>query len=194
MTRPIEAVVAEAQQRLESTGRLDVAAYCAAYPEHAAELQELLPVILTLHTEKRWAQAEKASHAFALGLFAELSAPHDTATVGALFLQERQEAGLSLEEQARRTGLPVKALEELSRDDTPVSSLDNTGIKQVAARAAAPFAALAKEIRRLKSLASLSGMQAGTVFTRDKDTSSEAEQQALRDKVRKATRKPPEEQ
>lgn len=195
MTRPIEAVVAEAQQRLEKTGRLDVAAYIAAYPEHAAELQEVLPVVLTLHEEKRWVAAREASRSFALGLFAQLAAPAEEQapdTVGALFAQER-ESGLSLEEQSRLTGLPVQALEQLAHDVTPVGNLDNPAIKQLAARVAAPFAALAKEIKRLKSLATLSGLEGGMVFTRDKETSSPEEQQALRDKVRKATRKPPEE-
>jgi hypothetical protein len=196
MTRPIEAVVAEAQQRLEKTGRLDVSAYIAAYPEHAADLQEVLPVMLTLHDEKRWAAAEEATNAYALGLFTRLTARETeqaTETVGALFRQERQETGLSLEEQSRLTGLPIKALEQLSRDATPLSALDNPAIKQLAARVAAPFAALAKQVRRLKSLATLSGLEGGLVFTRDRETSTAEEQQALRDKVRKATRKPPEE-
>ena len=195
MTRPIDAVVAEAQQRLDKTGRLDMAAYIAAYPEHAAELQEVLPVMLTLHEEKRWVAAREASRSFALGLFAQLAAPQEEQaadTVGALFAQER-ESGLSLEEQSRLTGLPVKALEQLSHDPTPVGALDNPAIKQLAARVAAPFANLAKEIKRLKSLATLSGLEGGMVFTRDKETSSPEEQQALRDKVRKTSRKPPEE-
>ncbi|HYF91436.1 MAG TPA: hypothetical protein VD969_04240 [Symbiobacteriaceae bacterium] len=195
MTRPIESIVAEAQQRLETTGRLDTAAYLSAYPEHAAELQELLPVMLTLHQEKRWQAAESASRAFAVGLFAQLGAPaRAEGSVGALFSQELSESGISLEEQSRRTGLPVKALKAILNDPTPVSSLDNAGIKQLADRVAAPFAALAKEFRRVKSLWSLSNLEGGTVFTRDKETSSAEEQKALRDKVRKATRKPPEEQ
>jgi hypothetical protein len=196
MTRPIETIVAEAQQRLESTGRLDLAAYVTAYPEHAAELQEVLPVILTLHQEKRWKAAEAASLSFAMGLFTELTAPAEArdATVGDLFALERAEAGLTLEEQARRAGLPARALETITGDATPLSSLDNATIKQLAMRAAAPFAALVKEIRRLTSLMSLDSMQAGTVFTRDTETSSAEELQALRDRVRKAVRKPPEDQ
>lgn len=197
MTRPIEAVVAEAQQRLESTGRLDVAAYVSVYPEHADELRELLPVMLTMHREKRWNAAEETSRAFAVGLFAQLSenaAPAgSSATVGDLFERDRTESGLSVMAQAHRAGIPVKALEQLSRDRTPLTALNNAGIKQLAGQVAAPFAALAKEIRRLLSLESLSGMQGGAVFTRDKETSTEAEQQALLDKVRKAARKPPEE-
>lgn len=193
MTRPIEAVVAEAQQRLETTGRLDVRAYVSAYPEHAAELQELLPVMLTLHQEKRWQAAENSSRAFAVGLFAELAAPATSeGTVGALFSQELAESGLSLEEQAARAGLPVKALEAIVKDETPVSALDNAAIKRLADKVAAPFGALAKEVRRIKSLLSLSNLEGGMVFTRDRETSTEEEQQALRDKVRKATRKPPE--
>jgi hypothetical protein len=195
MTRPIEAVVAEAQQRLESTGRLEVTAYVSAYPEHATELSELLPIMLTLHQEKRWKAAEEASRTFAMSLFAELSAPAQTreATLGDLFTLERAEAGLSLEEQARRSGLPATSLESISRDVTPLAGLDNAGIKQVAARAAAPFAALVKEVRRLTSLLSLDSMQGGAVFTRDKETSTTDELQALRDRVRHAVRKPPEE-
>lgn len=195
MTRPIEAVVAEAQQRLATTGRLDVAAYCSAYPEHAAELQELLPVMLTLHQEKRWQAAESTSRGFAVGLFAQLTAPAETETpdtVGALFGQELSDSGVSLEEQARRTGLPVKALEAILHDNTPISALDNAGIKKLAERVAAPFAALAKEFRRVKSLWSLSSLEGGMVFTRDKETSTSEEQKALREQVRKATRKPPE--
>lgn len=197
MTRPIEAIVAEAQQRLETTGRLDVAAYAAAYPEHAGELNELLPVVLTLHQEKRWQAAESASRAFAVGLFAQLSAPAEVSTgdtVGALFSQEIAESGISLEEQARRTGLPVQSLKAILQDSTPVAALDNAGIKKLADRVAAPFAALAKEFRRVKSLWSLTNLEGGMVFTRDKETSTADEQKALRDKVRKATRKPPEDQ
>lgn len=193
MTRPIEAVVAEAQQRLEKTGRLDITAFASAYPEHEAELREILPVMLNLHQEKRWRRAESESHAFAVGLFAQVAELPAPPTVGNLFERERTEAGLSLEEQARRSGLPAEALEKLSRDGTPVSALDNAAIKQLSARVAAPFAALAKEVRRLLSLESLSGMNAGAVFTRDKETSTDEERQALLDKVREAARKPPEE-
>ncbi|HWI62741.1 MAG TPA: hypothetical protein VNT75_12925 [Symbiobacteriaceae bacterium] len=196
MVRPIEAVMADAQQRLETTGRLDVAAYVSAYPEHAAELTELLPVMLTLHQEKRWQAAESASRSFAVGLFAQLAAPAEAVspdTLGSLFSQELSESGETLEEQARRTGLPVKSLEALLKDPTPVSALDNATIKKLADRVAAPFAALAKEFRRVKSLWSLSNLEGGMVFTRDKETSSLEEQKALRAQVRKATRKPPEE-
>jgi hypothetical protein len=114
------------------------------------------------------------------------------ASEGALFSQELAESGLSLEEQAQRTGLPVKALEAIVKDSTPVSALDNAGIKKLADKVAAPFAALAKEVRRVKSLFTLNHLEGGMVFTRNKETSSEEEQKALRDKVRKATRKPPE--
>ena len=195
MTRPIEAVVAEAQRRLETTGRLDIAAYVSAYPDHAEELREVLPVMITLHQEKRWQAAEAQSKAFALGLFAQLApapVPAEGAeTVGDLFARERSEAGLSVEEQARRSGLPVPALKALSQEATPVTGLDNAGIKQLAVKVAAPFAALAKEMRRLMSLESLSNMQAGPVFTRDRETSTEEEQKALLDKVRESARKPP---
>jgi hypothetical protein len=195
MTRPIEAVVAEAQQRLERTGRLDVAAFASAYPEHEAELKEILPVMLNLHQEKRWVRAEAESRAFAVGLFAQLAAQNTEATVGGLFQRERAEAGLSLDDQARRSGLPAESLEKLSQDSTPVSALDNAAIKHLAGRVAAPFAALAKEVRRLLSLESLSGTGgAGMVFTRDKETSSADERKALLDKVREAARKPPEDQ
>ncbi len=191
MSRPIEAVVAEAQRRLETTGRLDIAAFASAYPEHATELQEILPVMLTLHEEKRWQQAEERSRAFAVGLFAQLAEQQPAQeTVGALFARERSEAGLSLEEQARRTGLPVQALEQLSRDETPVTSLDNGTIKQMAGQVAAPFAALAREVRRLLSLENL-GMSGQAVFTRDRETSTDAEREELLKKVREAARKRP---
>lgn len=192
MTRPIEAVVAEALERLERSGRLDVAAYAAAYPEHAAELNQLLPAMLTVHEEKRWQKAEAESRSFAVNLFAQLAetpaaAPATGAdTVGALFARDRAETGLTLEEQARRTGLPANVLEQLTRDGTPVDALDNTAIKQLAARVAAPFAALLKEVRRLVSLESVSMSAPAAVFTRDKETSTEAEQKALLDKVREA--------
>ncbi|HWI53671.1 MAG TPA: hypothetical protein VNT01_16160 [Symbiobacteriaceae bacterium] len=196
MTRPIEAIVAEAQQRLANTGRLDVAAYLSAYPEHAAELQEVLPVMLTVHQEKRWQAAETASRTYALGLFADLVKPasqESAITVGELFGRERQEFQLTIEEQARRSGLPVKALVELEQNATPVSALDNASIKSLADRIAAPFGTLLKEIKRHKSLFSVTMQSGGVVFTREKETSSVEEQQALRDKVRKSTRIPPEE-
>lgn len=193
MTRPIEAIVAEAQQRLASTGRLDVSAYIAAYPEHAAELRELLPVILTVHQEKRWQKAEAASRSYALDLFRDLSAQAATPTVGEAFGLDRLEFNLTLEEQARRSGLPVKALVELESNTTPISALDNASIKSLAERISAPFGTLLKEIKRHKSLLSVTMPSGGVVFTRDKETSSIEEQQALRDKVRKSTRVPPEE-
>ncbi len=205
MTRPIEAVVAEAQQRLQQTGRLDIAAFVAAYPEHAEELRELLPVMLTLHQEKQWQEAEAASRAFAVGLFDQLAEQSSAAapagvepaspaqkTLGALFARQREEARLSLEEQARMTGLPVEALKKLSEDDTPITKLDNATVKRIASRVAAPFAALLKEVRRLASLESLSGSGPAMVFTRDRETSTTEEQQALLEKVREAAKKPPE--
>lgn len=193
MTRPIEAVVAEAQKRLESTGRLDVAAFLSAYPEHAAELQDVLPVMLNLHQEKRWQQAEANSKAFAVGLFAQLSESVAPATLGDLFRQERAEAGMSLEEQARRTGLSAQALEALSRDNTPLEAASNSTLKQKAAELGASFANLVKEVRRLTSLSSLfQGGAASPIFTRDQETSTEEEQEALRDQVRRKSRKPPE--
>jgi len=190
MSRPIEVVVSEAQRRLETTGRLDIAAFASAYPEHANELQEILPAMLTLHEEKRWRQAEARSRTFALSLFSQLAEQPAQETVGALFAREREETGLTLEDQARRTGLPVKALEQLTQDETPVTSLDNASMKQLAGRVAAPFAALAREIRRLLSLENLS-MSGQAVFTRDKETSTEAEREELLKKVREAARKKP---
>lgn len=193
MTRPIEAVVAEAQRRLETIGRLDIAAFASAYPEHANELLEILPIMLTLHEEKRWRLAEERSRTFALGLFAQLTEQPAGETVGNLFTRERAEAGLSLEEQAHLSGLPVQALEQLSHDQTPVTGLDNAAIKQLAGRAGAPFTALIKEVRRLVSLENLS-MSGQAVFTREKETSTEAERAELLKKVREAARKkPPEE-
>ncbi len=190
MTRPIDAVLAEALQRLEASGRLDVPTYVSAYPEYADELRELLPVLQTLHKERRWQRAEAESRAFAMNLFAELAPQADT--VSTLFHRERELAGLSLEEQARRSGLPARALEALDRESTPVGALDNAAIKQIAARVSAPFAALAKEVRRLLSIEALSGAGPQAVFTRDKETSTEEEQKALLEKVREAARKPPE--
>lgn len=195
MTRPIEAVVGEAQRRLETTGRLDIAAFASAYPEHADELREILPVMLTLHEEKRWQQAEERSRTFALGLFAQVAAEPAQETVGALFTREREEAGFSLEEQAQRSGLPVQALQELSQDQTPVTGLDNTGIKQLSSRVGAPFASLLKEVRRLFSLENLSMSSGQAVFTRDKETSTDTEREELLKKVREAARsRPPEDQ
>lgn len=201
MTRPIEAVVAEAQRRLERSGRLDVTAFASAYPEYADELNEVLPVMLTLHQERRWQRAEAESRSFAVGLFSQLSAPSSpqtaspaTDTLGGLFHRDRTEAGISLEEQARRTGLPSAALDALAQDRTPVTGLDNAQLKQIAARVAAPFAALVKEVRRLASLESLARQQSAMLFTRDKETSTAEEQRALLEKVREAARKPPEEQ
>lgn len=198
MTRPVEAVLEDARRRLETTGRLDVNAYLSAYPEHAGELKELLPVMLTLHEERRWQAAERESHTFARGLSGRLAAGPEAgaqtepggeaATVGGLFLRDRSESGLSLEEQARRIGLPAEALDRLSTDDTPLSALDNAGIKSLAARVSAPFSALAKEVRRLLSLESLGSGRPEALFTRDSETSTEDEQEALRRRVRSSRR------
>jgi transcriptional regulator with XRE-family HTH domain len=213
MTRSIEEVVAEAQRRLEATGRLNVAAFASAYPEHAAELKEILPVMIRLHQERRWQRAERESRAFALGLFAQLTGTEAAeaagrpgaavpaaggpshgqvpVTVGELLRRDREASGVSLEEQARRLGVSVQALEELLRDGTPINRLDNAAIKQLAARAAAPFATLLKEIRRLISLESLSVARPGEVFTRDRELSSAEEQEALREQVKRKIRRPP---
>ena len=190
MNRPIEAVVAEAQQKLEATGRLDVAAFASAYPEHAEELREILPVMLTLHEERRWQQAERRSRAFAMGLFAQLADQPARETVGALFARERTQTGLSLEEQARRSGLPVEALEQLSAEQTPVTNLDNATIKQMAGRVGASFAALLNEVRRLVSLENLS-TSGQVVFTRDREASTDQEREELLKKVHDAARKKP---
>lgn len=190
MSRPIEAVVAEAQERLERSGQLDLSAFLRDYPEHEAELKEILPTMLTLHHERRWQRAEAESQTFAVGLFAELQ--EQPATLGNLFARERTVAGLTLEEQARRSGLPATSLEALSEDRTPIEALDNATIKGLSARVAAPFAALVKEVRRLLSVESLTGMTPGAVFTRHGETSTAEEQQELLDQVRQAARKPPE--
>jgi transcriptional regulator with XRE-family HTH domain len=193
MTRPIETVVAEAQQRLETSGRLDIATYLSAYPEHAVELQELLPVVLSVHKEKRWQQAEVASQQFAQSLFAHLTDQPDTATVGGLFQHERAVAGLTLEEQALRSGLPVQALERLAQDRTPQSA-SNATLKELATKLTAPFGALAKEVKRLLSVEALTQRgSGGAIFTRNSETSTSEEQQALLEQVRNAARKPPEE-
>lgn len=191
MTRPIEAVIADAQRRLERSGRLDVADYTVAYPEHAAELEGILPVMLTLYREKRWLKVEADSRTSAVGLFATLrSQPADTGeTVGSILVKNRQEVGLSLEEQAHHLRLPVAALEQLSIDQTPLKGLDNNTIRNLAARVSASFATLATELRRLVSVQTLSR---GPLFTRDRESSSSEEEQALRDKVREAAKRPPE--
>lgn len=190
MIRPIEAVVAEAQQMLETTGRLDIAAFASAHPEHAEELREILPVMLTLHAERCWQQADERSRTFALGLFAQVAEQPAQETVGGLFARERQGAGLSLEEQARRSGLPVQALEQLSSDQTPVTGLDNASIRQLAGRVGASFAALIKEVRRLVSLENLS-TSGQAVFTRERESSSDQEREELLKKVRESSRKKP---
>jgi len=188
MTRTIETILSEALQRLETSGRLDVATFAAAYPEHAAELGELLPVMLELHTEQRWEKADSESRAFAVGLFGQLvqvpaAAPQ---TLGTLLTHERERTGLTVEEQARLAGLPADAIQQLAADPTPVSALDNVTIKQLAVKVAAPFTLLLKEIRRLVHVQQLSGASAQAVFTRDKDTSTETEKQLLMEKVREA--------
>lgn len=194
MTRPIETVLADALRRLETTGRVDVAAYTAAYPEHQVELQELLPIMVTLHQERRWQQAEQRLNTYASGLFPQLAAQQYTtaaapvSTLGSLFVRHREEFGLTLEEQALQSGLAPQTLEALSQDPTRVEQLDNLAIKQVAARVAAPFASLVKEIRRLLALNAL--QDGGAVFTRSHDTSTAAEEKALYDKVRAKTKKP----
>jgi len=192
MTRPIETVLAEALNRLETTGRIDVATYAAAYPEHRNELQELLQVMVTVHQERRWQQAESRLNDFASGLFPQLPGPSSAnapaSTLGGLFVRHRSEVGLSLEEQARESGLAPESLQALSQDSTPIDGLDNLAIKQVATRVAAPFTSLVKEIRRLLALNYLG--QSGPVFTRSNKVSSVAEEKALYDKVLKKAKKP----
>lgn len=197
MTMPIEAVMAKAQQQLQRTGQLDIDSFAAAYPAHAEELRTVLPVMVTLHWEKQWQQVEEASRSFALNLFEQLcpqqqKAPAASHTLGGLFALERAERDLSLEDQARSSGLPVETLERIRNDSTPISKLDNATIKQISHQIAAPFSALLKEIRRLLSVQSLGQSDAGMVFTRDRDLSSQRERKALLEKVRGKDRKPSE--
>lgn len=193
MTRPIEAIIAEALQRLETSGHLDVSAFAAAHPEHAGELRELLPAMLDIHTERRWQEVAAASRAYAVSLFGQLSPPPTTAlqTLGTLLAHEREQSGLTVAEQSRRAGLTPSVIEQLSTDQTPVGALDNAAIKQLSVKVAAPFAALVREVRRLLTLEALSGASPQAVLTRDKETSSDTEKQLLMKKVREAASRKP---
>jgi hypothetical protein len=197
MTKPIERVLAEAEERLRLTGQLDREAILSAYPEHESELPALLETMELLHQEKAWLQAESRSRAHALSLFQALTSPATEAaqpgapeTVADLFAQDRAESGLNLAQQANRSGLPEEALRRLAEAQTPLEALkSNAAIKALAEQVRAPFAALAKEVRRLLSIQSLTSGQAGAVFTRHAEASSEEEHQALLEKVRREARR-----
>lgn len=191
MTQSLEQILAEAEAELRRTGGLNRDALLSAHPQEATELAPLLETMLLLHEEKAWQRVESRSRSAAHALFASLSAPApDAATVGALFAQDRSEAGLSVAEQANRSGLPEEALRRLDQVQTPLDSLQsNAAIKSLAEQVKAPFAALAKEIRRLLSIQSLTGGAPGAVFTRNAETSSSEEHEALLEKIRQEARR-----
>lgn len=188
MTQSLEQILAEAEAELRRTGRLNREALLAAHPAEAAELDPLLQSMLLLHEEATWQRVERRSQATAKSLFAALSAPAEPNTVGALFAQDRAESGLSVAEQASRAGLPEEALRHLAEAQTPLEALQsNAAIKSLAEQVRAPFAALAKEVRRLLSIQSLGGT--GAVFTRNAETSSSEEHEALLEKIRQEARR-----
>lgn len=190
MTQSLEQILAEAEAELRRTGGLNRGALLSAHPQEATELAPLLETMLLLHEERAWQRVESRSRSAAHALFATLTAPADSATVGALFAQDRSEAGLSVAEQASRSGLPEEALHRLDQVETPLDSLQsNAAIKSLAEQVKAPFAALAKEIRRLLSIQSLSGGAPGAVFTRNAETSSSEEHEALLEKIRQEARR-----
>jgi hypothetical protein len=192
MTQSLEQILAQAEAELRRTGTLNRQALLSAHPAEAAELAPLLETMLLLHEEKTWQRVERRSRSAAQSLFAALTAPaSEVATVGALFAQDRSESGLSVAEQASRSGLPEEALRRLDQVQTPLEALQsNTAIKALAEQVKAPFAALAKEIRRLLSIQSLSsGAPGSAVFTRNAETSSSEEQQALLEKIRQEARR-----
>lgn len=190
MTQSLEQILAEAEAELRRTGGLNRNALLSAHPAEAAELAPLLDTMLLLHEERAWQRVESRSRSAAQSLFAALSAPAESATVGALFAQDRSETGLSVAEQASRSGLPEEALHRLDQVQTPLETLQsNAAIKSLAEQVKAPFAALAKEIRRLLSIQSLSGGAPGAVFTRNAETSSNEEHEALLEKIRQEARR-----
>lgn len=190
MTQSLEQILASAESELRRTGHLNREALLAAHPAYAVELAPLLETMDLLHEERAWQRTETRSRSGALSLFATLAAPAESATVGALFAQDRAEAGLSVAEQASRSGLPEEALRRLDQAETPLEALQsNAAIKTLADQVKAPFAALAKEIRRLLSIQLLSGGSAGAVFTRNADTSTDEEHQALLAKIRQEARR-----
>lgn len=190
MTQSLEQILAEAEAELRRTGGLNRDALLSAHPQEATELAPLLETMLLLLEERAWQRAESRSRSVAQSLFATLSAPAESATVGALFAQDRSEAGLSVAEQASRSGLPEEALRRLDQVQTPLETLQsNAAIKSLAEQVKAPFAALAKEIRRLLSIQSLTGGAPGAVFTRNAETSSSEEHEALLEKIRQEARR-----
>lgn len=190
MTQSLEQILASAESELRRTGHLNREGLLAAHPDQAAELAPLLETMDLLHQERAWQRAESRARAGALSLFASLTAPVESPTVGALFAQDRAESGLSVAEQASRAGLPEEALRRLDQAETPLETLQsNAAIKALAEQVKAPFATLAKEIRRLLSIQLLSGGSAGAVFTRNAETSTDEEQKALLEKIRQEARR-----
>lgn len=181
MSRTIDAIIEEAQKRLETSGRLDVSAYAEAYPQYAEELRRLLPVLLQVDEERRWLEMEERANQFAMKLFAMPVADEvqDEGTVAALFRWEQSETGMTPEVHARKCGLSTAVVSELLRDPTPVSELTPGRIKQLATKLSAPFDALAREIGRLKALFALPSTSAGMVFTRAREASTASEQEEL---------------
>lgn len=181
----IEAVLAEAQARLMA-GEAP-AQVAAAYPEHAAELAALLGTAAQLQALGRSAARARSRQAAGIAY----SRAFNAATVAELVRRERAESGLTPAEQARRSSISLESLSALEQEATPVAALDPAGIKRLAERVRAPFAALAKELKRLASLEALQGLGgAAPVFTRG-PASAGAERQQLLDLVRQARRARP---
>ena len=179
MHRDIEAVLSEARTRLQVGEPL--AAIAAAYPEYAAELTDLLTGAAQLQALGRSAARARSRQAAS----AAYTRSFNAATVAELLRRERATSGLSAAEQARRSGLSVESLGALEQEQTPIAALDPAAIKGLAQRVKAPFAALAKELKRLASLEALQGLGgAAPVFTRG-PAAGQAERQELLELVRR---------
>lgn len=179
-----ERVLAEARELLRAGE--SVAAIVARFPAHADELAQLLPAAAALQSLGRTAARERAREG-AMAAYTKAFAPAAApATIAQLLRHDRTESGLTVDQQAQRMGLSAGALQALEAEATPVAELDPMGIKRLAEKVRAPFAALVKEVRRLTSLAALQNLgSAAPVFTRGPQ-SGDSERQELLAIVRRA--------
>jgi hypothetical protein len=197
MSRPIEAVVADAQERLERFGKLNIEAYTTAYPEYVDELQRVLTTMVAVYQERSIKRLADETFAFAVGLFTLPAAETDESpiagTVGALVTEELDRTGHSVETYAEEKGLTLDAVRAMKEDRTPVADVAASGsvIKQLAQRWAAPFSTILVELRRLIAMDTARGGTSQLLFTRDRETSTTEEHEALMRRVFEATSKPP---
>lgn len=190
----IDQVLELARQEFTAAGRLDVAAFARAHPEHA-DLPALLPALVELWDETlvHAAAAATAGHAMSLlreGMAARRAAAVETAapdSIGQVVARLEQQLGARAGAELAEAGLPAGALAALRQEATPVEQVaDNATVQEIARRIGASFRSVRLALSRLVSLDRfLQGGGPAMAFTRGEETGAEGRDE-LAQRVREA--------